>query len=138
MKNFKYEQGEESCSILNQDLCKDKFLYSTLSSWVGNGKEVSAQIKLKPVQDKIVTSFDAQEVDSAKEITAAPVILDLPEEEEAEVEILSPVVDVSAKGCQDLNPSIVPVMIAIISVLTVLAISMGAYYMYLKNQFETK
>jgi hypothetical protein len=58
--------------------------------------------------------------------------LDLPEED-AEEEILTPVVDIAAKGCQGLNPTIVPVMIAIISALTVLAISMGAYYMHLKN-----
>lgn len=39
MANFKYEQGEDSCSIQNDTKCTDEFLYSTLSSWVGIGQE---------------------------------------------------------------------------------------------------
>ena len=49
MSDFKYDQGEESCSIANEAKCKDEFLYSTLSSWVGIGQEASAHIKLTPV-----------------------------------------------------------------------------------------
>jgi len=49
MANFKYEQGENGCSMTNQEQCNDQFMYSTLSSWVGIGQEAQAQIKLTPV-----------------------------------------------------------------------------------------
>jgi len=49
MANFKYEQGEDSCSIQNNNKCTDEFLYSTLSSWVGIGQEAKAQIRLTPI-----------------------------------------------------------------------------------------
>lgn len=42
MANFKYEQGENGCSMTNQEQCNDQFMYSTLSSWVGIGKEAEA------------------------------------------------------------------------------------------------
>jgi hypothetical protein len=50
MSNFKYEQGEEGCSIQKGELCNDQFLYSTLSSWIGYGQETQAEIKLTPVE----------------------------------------------------------------------------------------
>ena len=59
MANFKYEQGEGSCSVHDQHKCDDQFLYSTLSSWVGMGPEAQAHIKLTPV----VASLD-QPVDT--------------------------------------------------------------------------
>lgn len=42
MADFKYEQGEDSCSMNNNSKCSDEFVYSTLSSWVGIGQESSA------------------------------------------------------------------------------------------------
>jgi hypothetical protein len=42
MADFKYEQGEDSCSMNNSSKCSDEFVYSTLSSWVGIGQESSA------------------------------------------------------------------------------------------------
>lgn len=48
MSSFKYDQGDEVCFTDNSSSCEDEFLYSTMSSWVGHGKETSAEIRLTP------------------------------------------------------------------------------------------
>ena len=88
MANFKYEQGEDNCSIQNKGKCNDEFLYSTLSSWVGIGQEAQAQIRLTPVPSKfnsqvmtqsssqmvVTPSMTENKVVDAKKEETAPVV----------------------------------------------------------------
>ena len=48
MADFEYKQGEIACSFENNQVCEDDFLYTTMSSWVGVGKESYTQIQLSP------------------------------------------------------------------------------------------
>ena len=83
-------------------------------------------------------NFDVPKVQAAKEIKIAPVITEDKEELVLDKETEAPVVAVDTEGCKDSYSLIVTVMIIMISSLVVLIASMGAYYVHLKNQKESK
>lgn len=138
MANFKYEQGEESCSIQDKSKCDDEFLYSTLSSWVGIGQEANAQIKLTPVIASLSQPVDTM-TQSSSQIVVAPVI-EAKQEEEAPAQETAPVVvDAAAPAtCSDFPPAAINAMIGVTATLALAIVGMGAYYVSAKKQQEKK
>lgn len=49
LKDFIYDQGEEACTIENQDRCNDQFSYIPYGSWTGEGEYQVSKINLTPV-----------------------------------------------------------------------------------------
>jgi len=138
MANFKYEQGEETCSIQDKSKCDDEFLYSTLSSWVGTGQEASAQIKLTPVIASLSQPV-ATMTQSSAQIVVAPVI-EAPQGGESQAQETAPVVaDGAAPAtCSDFPPAAINAMIGVTATLLLAIVGMGAYYVSAKKQQEQK
>lgn len=62
-KDFVYDQGEEACSTVNADKCRDSFSYITYSEWIGKGPQQESLININPV---------SREVAIAAGLTVAP------------------------------------------------------------------
>jgi len=88
MANFKYDQGEEVCSRDNIKSCNDEFLYSTLSSWVGIGRETTAEIKLTPVAGPAIAIENLSSTTTTEEIKVTPTVEQKQDEED---EVKAPV-----------------------------------------------
>lgn len=137
MSSFKYEQGEEGCSLSNEASCKDTILYSTLSSWVGTGQEASAQIRLTPVVAASPSPAQIETPSASKsQAAAAPELQELKEEEKEE---LAPVVDMAEEaGCSTMPPVVINILIGVASMLGLVTVSLLGYYMYAQKQRESK
>lgn len=132
MANFKYEQGKNGCSLTNQEPCNDQFMYSTLSSWVGIGKEAEAHIRLTPVTTP--TKQIPQSLTNAQQITVTPAD---EQKQKEENEVQAPVVG-DAGTCQEFPPVVINAMIGIITALLISIVSMYVYYLNAKKQKENE
>jgi len=99
-----------------------------LSSWVGIGKETTAEIKLTPVAGP---AFAVENLSSSpEEIKVTPTV---EQKQDEENEVKAPVTTESGE-CQDFSPAFINAIIGITSLLALIVISQAAYYMYAKKQ----
>jgi len=52
-KDFVYNQGEEACSVTNEEKCRDSFSYVTFSEWIGKGPQQESLININPVSREV-------------------------------------------------------------------------------------
>lgn len=137
MSNFRYDQGENGCSIENQNTkCSDEFLYSTFSSWVGIGQETTAKIRLTPVSNARTPLQEA--IVSPSEIAVAPLSPDFAQTKEEENEVKAPVGAETAKKCKERNPMFLNVMIGILFMMILVLVSVTGYCIHVKKAMEKK
>lgn len=110
LKDFIYEQDQDSCAFDNQGKCDDDFSYIPYGEWIGMGEYQATQIKINPVmrQDSVVETSITETTQLKKETA---------------------VVNNAAPTCQDNTP----IMVALVIVSITLLIPAGVLASKIKN-----